>query len=81
LKQRRQTGVGRTGLSFQPAKTAQRESPRSAAGIGIEFKYGRPWIAPGARYTKLDRPNANEVTSETAKETGWPKRNLPPPKH
>jgi opacity protein-like surface antigen len=33
-----------------------------AAGVGLEFKYGRLRIAPEVRYTRLDRPNANEVT-------------------
>jgi hypothetical protein len=33
-----------------------------AAGVGIEFKFGKVKISPEVRYTKLTRPNANEVT-------------------
>jgi hypothetical protein len=33
-----------------------------AAGVGIEFKFGKIRISPEVRYTKLTRPNANEVT-------------------
>ncbi len=34
----------------------------AAAGVGMEFKYRKVRIAPEVRYTKLTRPNANEVT-------------------
>jgi hypothetical protein len=33
-----------------------------AAGVGLEFKYGRLRIAPEVRYTRLTRPDANQVT-------------------
>jgi opacity protein-like surface antigen len=33
-----------------------------AAGVGIEFNFGKVKISPEVRYTKLTRPNANEVT-------------------
>jgi hypothetical protein len=33
-----------------------------AAGVGIEFKFGKIKISPEVRYTRLARPNANEVT-------------------
>ena len=33
-----------------------------AAGAGIEFKFGKVKISPEVRYTRLTRPNANEVT-------------------
>lgn len=55
-----------SGLSsfFQPqssySSSVNRRGP--AAGIGVEFKYGRLKIAPEVRYTKLTRPNVNEIT-------------------
>ena len=33
-----------------------------AAGVGIEFKFGRIRISPEVRYTRLTQPDVNEVT-------------------
>jgi hypothetical protein len=40
--------------------SVNRQGP--AAGVGIEFKFGKVKISPEVRYTRLTRPNANEVT-------------------
>jgi hypothetical protein len=42
------------------SSSVNRQGP--AAGIGVEFKFGKVRISPEVRYTKLTRPNANEVT-------------------
>ena len=42
------------------SSSVNRKGP--AAGVGIEFKFGKVRISPEVRYTKLTRPNANEVT-------------------
>jgi hypothetical protein len=57
-------GAG-TSVSFMTSpnrysSSVNRHGP--AAGAGIEFKFGKVKISPEVRYTRLTRPNANEVT-------------------
>jgi hypothetical protein len=42
------------------SSSVNRQGP--AAGVGMEFKFGKVKISPEVRYTQLTRPNANEVT-------------------
>jgi len=42
------------------SSSVNRKGP--AAGVGMEFKFGKVKISPEVRYTKLTRPKANEVT-------------------
>jgi hypothetical protein len=40
--------------------SVNRQGP--AAGVGVEFKFGKIKISPEVRYTKLTHPNVSEVT-------------------
>jgi opacity protein-like surface antigen len=54
-------GIGSSVTSQNSySSSVNRQGP--AAGAGIEFKFGKVKISPEVRYTKLTRPNANEVT-------------------
>jgi hypothetical protein len=54
-------GVGSYVTSqYSYSSNVNRKGP--AAGVGMEFKVGKVKISPEVRYTKLTRPNANEVT-------------------
>ena len=55
------SGVGSSvPLQSRSSIGVNRHGP--AAGVGIEFKFGKIKISPEVRYTRLSRPNANEVT-------------------
>jgi hypothetical protein len=54
-------GIGSYATSpISYSSSVNRQGP--AAGVGIEFKFGKVKISPEVRYTKLTRPNVNEVT-------------------
>ena len=55
------TGIG-SSVSSQNSYSSSVNRHGPAAGVGIEFKFGKIRISPEVRYTKLTRPNANEVT-------------------
>jgi hypothetical protein len=51
------------GVAYsQHSSSSSVSSLGPAAGVGMEFKFGKVKISPEVRYTKLTRPNANEVT-------------------
>jgi len=54
-------GIG-SSVSSQNSYSSSVNRHGPAAGVGIEFKFGKVKISPEVRYTKLTRPNANEVT-------------------
>jgi len=57
-------GVGSSvsSVSSQNSHSSSVNRHGPAAGVGIDFKFGKVRISPEVRYTKLTHPNANEVT-------------------
>ena len=55
------TGIG-SYITSQSSYSSRVNRHGPAAGVGMEFKFGKVRISPEVRYTKLTRPNANEVT-------------------
>jgi len=54
------SSVGSASSQNSYSSSVNRHGP--AAGVGIEFKFGKIKISPEVRYTRLSRPNVNEVT-------------------
>ncbi len=55
-------GSSVTSVTSQSSYSSSANRRGPAAGVGLEIKFGKIRFSPEVRYTKLTRPNTNEVT-------------------